>query len=280
MQNDKNYILTIAGFDPSSGAGITSDIKTIEAHNCYGLSVCTAVTVQNDIAFKNCVWINPTIIISQIETLFERFEINIVKIGIVESWETLSLILDKLHELNSEIKVVLDPIFKASAGFDFHTKEHQNLLDKIWKQCFIITPNYDEIQSIYPELDIEETIEHISSFTNIYLKGGHRTDKKGWDELYHSGIVMVNIPPNVEKVSEKHGSGCVLSSSLACNLTLDLELDDVAKNAKYYTEEFLNSNESLLGTHTQIPKKETPNKEEEVDEIDDMLNFNKTYSNL
>ncbi|MEP0479930.1 MAG: bifunctional hydroxymethylpyrimidine kinase/phosphomethylpyrimidine kinase, partial [Nonlabens sp.] len=55
--NDKNYILTIAGIDPSSGAGITSDIKTFEAHNLYGLSVCTAVTVQNDVSFKKCIWI-------------------------------------------------------------------------------------------------------------------------------------------------------------------------------------------------------------------------------
>lgn len=249
MQKNKKYILSIAGFDPSSGAGITSDIKTFEAHNFYGLSVCTAVTVQNDIDFKNCHWIPTDLILQQIETLFERFEINIVKIGIIQSWRTLSLILDKLHSLNSEIKIVLDPIIKATAGFDFHTDENQDLLDKIWEQCYIITPNYDEIQLLYPNLDIDDTLEHISSKTNIYLKGGHRKDKKGWDELYHSGIVMVNIPPNVDSVSEKHGSGCVLSSSLACHISLEQELEDACKLAKYYVESFLNSNESLLGTH-------------------------------
>ncbi|MEI6865635.1 bifunctional hydroxymethylpyrimidine kinase/phosphomethylpyrimidine kinase [Flavicella sp.] len=243
------YILSIAGFDPSSGAGVTSDIKTFEAHGLYGLSVCTAITIQNDVDFKQCIWISIKVIISQIETLFDRFKISVVKIGIVESWQTLSLLLERLHELNPEIKIVLDPIFKASAGFDFHTKENQNLLAAIWKKCYLITPNYDEIKSISPEKSIDDTIEYISGFTNIYLKGGHREDKKGWDELYHSGIVMINIPPNIEKTIEKHGSGCVLSSSLASNLSEEIELEDAARNAKYYTEEFLNSNESLLGLH-------------------------------
>ncbi|MCH4552169.1 hydroxymethylpyrimidine/phosphomethylpyrimidine kinase [Aestuariibaculum lutulentum] len=255
MQNDKKYILSIAGFDPSSGAGLSQDIKTFEAHNLYGLSVCTAITVQNDVDFKQCIWTNPEIISAQIETLFERFEISVVKIGIVESWDILLDILKQLKQLNPDIKIVLDPILKASSGFDFHSKTHQNTLNSIWKYCDIITPNYDEIKYLYPELNIQNTIEHISSLTNIYLKGGHREDKKGWDELYYNRIVMVNIPPNTETISEKHGSGCVLSSALASNLALDFSLEDASKLAKYYTERFLNSNTGLLGSHTYQTQK-------------------------
>lgn len=243
------YILSIAGFDPSSGAGITSDIKTFEAHGFYGLGVCTAVTVQNDINFKSCHWTPIAIITQQIESLFERFQIDIVKIGIVENWPTLSIILDKLHVLNPEIKIVLDPILRASAGFDFHSQEEQSLVVKILKQCFIITPNYDEIKGLFPEKDIEDTIEYVLDHTNIYLKGGHRSDKKGWDELHHSKIVMVNIPPKAVEINDKHGSGCVLSSSLACNILEEKELEDAARNAKYYTEYFLNSTQNLLGKH-------------------------------
>ncbi len=250
------YILTIAGHDPSGGAGLTSDIKTFDAHGFYGLSVCTAITVQNDIDFKACVWTDTDVILSQIETLFDRFEIPVVKIGIVQSWQALLDILLLLHRLSPEVKIILDPIIKATAGFDFHTTENQELLDQIWERCYIITPNYDEIQLLYPEKDIEETIEYISSKTNIYLKGGHRKDKKGWDELYHSKIVMVNIPPNTDTVSEKHGSGCVLSSSLASHISLEMELEDACKEAKYYTEQFLNSNDSLLGVHKRIQNEE------------------------
>ena len=243
------YILTVAGLDPSSGAGITSDIKNFEAHGIYGLAVCTAVTVQNDIDFKECHWIATEVIISQIETLFERFQIPVVKIGIIKSWEVLSIVLDTLHTLNPRVKIILDPVIKATAGFDFHSNEHQDILDKIWKQCFIITPNYDEINFFYPNLNLEETITHIASKTNIYLKGGHRADKKGWDEVYHSKIVMLSLPPIAEVISEKHGSGCVLSSALASTIFLEQNLEDASKNTKQYTEIFLNSTTSLLGTH-------------------------------
>lgn len=248
MKN-KTYILTIAGLDPSSGAGITSDIKTFEAHNLYGLSVCTAVAVQNDKSFKDCVWMDQGIIVSQIEILFERFNISVVKIGIIQSWETLEVVIKTLKKLNPKIKIVLDPILKASSGFNFHNTSNLDVLTNILGNCYIITPNYDEIISLFPEKDLEETLSFISERTNIYLKGGHRTDKKGWDELYHSSIVQMNIEPGVDKIFEKHGSGCVLSSALAANLAIEVPLEDACRNAKRYTEQFLNSNESLLGDH-------------------------------
>lgn len=244
-----NYILTIAGLDPSSGAGITSDIKTFEAHGLYGLSVCTAVTVQNDVSFKNCVWIDKQIILAQIEILFERFEIAVVKIGIIASWEVLLEVIQILKRLNPKIKVVLDPVLEASVGFNFHTKQNSIILEKVLSHCYFITPNYNEIKALFPVKNIEETINFISERTNIYLKGGHRTTKKGWDEVYYNKIVQLNISPIATVVSQKHGSGCVLSSALTANLALGFSLEDACKNTKWYTEQFLNSNESLLGRH-------------------------------
>ncbi|MCD8407572.1 hydroxymethylpyrimidine/phosphomethylpyrimidine kinase [Tenacibaculum dicentrarchi] len=248
MKN-QNYILTIAGLDPSSGAGITSDIKTFEAHGLYGLSVCTAVTVQNDIAFKNCIWIEEQIILNQIETLFERFTITVVKVGIIQSWEILLNVILKLKKLNSKIKIVLDPILKASAGFNFHQKENLKVFEKVLYNCAIVTPNFDEIKALFPSKNIMETINFISKKTNIYLKGGHRIDKKGWDTVYYNKIVELNIPPIANSIFEKHGSGCVLSSALASNLALNVPFENACINTKRFTEQFLNSNESLLGTH-------------------------------
>ena len=243
------YILTIGGLDPSSGAGITSDIKTFEAHGLYGLSVCTAVTIQNDIDFKSCVWMERKVIISQITTLFDRFSISAVKIGIIESWEILLEVIQTLKRLNPKIKIVLDPILKASAGFEFHTSQNLKTLENVLENCNFVTPNYNEIKALFPDKNIEETIEFIASKTNLYLKGGHRKDKKGWDEVYYNKIVQLNISPIANKVYEKHGSGCVLSSALTANLALELSLEDTCKNTKRYTEQFLNSNDSLLGTH-------------------------------
>ncbi|WP_272149872.1 hydroxymethylpyrimidine/phosphomethylpyrimidine kinase [Tenacibaculum aiptasiae] len=248
-KDTKSYILTIAGLDPSSGAGITSDIKTFEAHGLYGLSVCTAVTAQNDIDFKACNWIEKEMILEQITLLFDRFTIPVAKIGIVQSWETLLEILQTLKELNPSIKIILDPILKASAGFKFHTEENLEILENVLKECEFITPNYEEIKALFPKKTIEETIDFISEKTNVYLKGGHRTEKKGWDEVYYSKIVKMNIPPNTAAVFQKHGSGCVLSAALAANIAKEKPLEDACKEAKWYTEQFLNSNETLLGVH-------------------------------
>lgn len=245
----KPYILSIAGFDPSSGAGITSDIKTFEAHNLYGLSVCTAVTIQNDTTFKECIWMDPAVIISQIETLFQRFTVSVVKIGIVKSWESLHDIVTTLKRLNPEIKIILDPILKASTGYTFNTSLNLDIFSEVLKSCYFITPNYDEIQALFPDKTIEDTISYISEKTNMYLKGGHRKDKIGWDEVYYNKIVQLNFEPYATAVHQKHGSGCVLSSALASNIAKDIVLEDACKLAKYYTEAFLNSNTSLLGTH-------------------------------
>lgn len=250
--NNIKYIVTIAGHDPSGGAGVTSDIKTFEAHGLYGLSVCTAVTVQNDVDFKYCLWMSKAVILDQIVVLFDRFNITTVKIGIVESWEVLVSIVEKLRLLNPEVKIIMDPILKASAGFDFHSNDDQEMLDLILSYCYVVTPNYEEIQSLYPILSIEETLQHIAGFTNIYLKGGHKKMNKGWDELYYGHTLMKSLSPGVPQVFEKHGSGCVLSSSLASHIALGNTIEEASQRAKDYTENFLNSHISLLGVHSKI----------------------------
>ncbi|MDA9328829.1 hydroxymethylpyrimidine/phosphomethylpyrimidine kinase [Flavobacteriales bacterium] len=246
------YILTIAGFDPSSGAGLTSDIKTFQAHGLYGLSVCTAVTVQNDVDFLETHWMETEVVLNQIDVLFQRFSIDYVKIGIVENWLSLSQIISKLKVLNPSVKIVLDPVLKASAGFDFHEQEMMSFFDGILSQLTLITPNYEEIKALYPNRSIDETIEHISSKTNLYLKGGHRSDKVGLDQLFYNKIVQLNIEPGIKNVSSKHGSGCVLSSVLASNLALGYSLTESAQLSKKYIEQFLSSNTTLLGTHSTI----------------------------
>ncbi|AUP77545.1 hydroxymethylpyrimidine/phosphomethylpyrimidine kinase [Flavivirga eckloniae] len=249
--NKQTYILSIAGFDPSNGAGIASDVKTFEAHGLYGLSVCTALTVQNDMTFQSCKWVDIDLILDQIHILFDRFMIDVVKIGIVENWQVLSQILDELLRLNPNIKMVLDPVLKSSTGFDFHEKSSQQKFESILNKCYIITPNFEEIQALYPDKTVEETIKIISDKTNLYLKGGHRTDNKGRDELYRKDYNKVLFEPKLTDIYPKHGSGCVLASAIASNLTLHADLIDACRHAKWYTEQFLNSTKTLLGTHSK-----------------------------
>lgn len=255
--NKLNYILSLAGHDPSGGAGLTSDVKTFEAHGLYGLSVCTAVTVQNDVTFKQCQWVAPNMILAQMETLLERFPITVVKIGLIENWENLSIIMERLHRYYPDVKIIVDPVIRATAGFDFHSGASLAFFDKVLSHCYIITPNYEEIIALYPEKSIEDTVAYISARTNIYLKGGHRTDKKGWDILYYQKLVQLNIPPLAQMVHDKHGSGCVLSASLASAVALGFSIEEAALHAKKYTEAFLNSETGLLGLHSYSTLQQT-----------------------
>ncbi len=243
-------ILTIAGFDPSNGAGLTADVKTFETLKCYGLSVCTANTVQDDISFISCHWTSIEIMKYQIDMLFKRFEINYVKIGIVENWETLSLLIEKLLELNSGVKIVLDPILKSSSDFEFHASQNL-ILDSILSKIYLLTPNYNEIQQLYSDKNIEDTINYISSRTNLYLKGGHHLDELGKDVLFTVEGKQYSLNPKFKNCSEKHGSGCVLSSAITGYLALGFPLLKACYRGKRYTEKFLSSNKSLLGFHSK-----------------------------
>jgi hydroxymethylpyrimidine/phosphomethylpyrimidine kinase len=244
------YILTIAGFDPSNGAGLTADVKTFETLKCYGFSVCTANTIQNDIEFKACHWISKTVILNQIEVLFKRFEINYAKIGIVENWKTLFVIVNKLQELNPDIKIILDPILKSSSNFNFHS-DNTEKLDEILSKIHLLTPNYNEIQQLYPKKNIEETIKHIQSKTNLFLKGGHHPKKIGQDVLFLKTNTEFVFNSKATNCLEKHGSGCVLSSAITSYLALGFLLEKACKKGKRYTEKFLSSNTSLLGFHSK-----------------------------
>lgn len=240
------YILSVAGFDPSGGAGLVADCKTFEALKCQGLSVCTANTIQTDNEFVDCNWIDVEIIKKQLTTLFNRFEIDVVKIGIVQDWQILSEIIDLIILKNPETKIIVDPVLSASANFDFQTNFDKKLFDTILEKIYVLTPNYEEIKKLYPELNIKETIEQISKKTNLYLKGGHNENEKGKDYLYSKEEQFYPINPKY-KTYAKHGSGCVLSSAMASYLALGFPLLKSAFRAKRFTEKYLGSNKELLG---------------------------------
>jgi len=244
------YVVSIAGFDPSSGAGLTADIKTFEALKCYGLAVCTANTIQNDKEFEMCYWNDLEVIKSQISILFKRFKIEYVKIGIVPNWNMLDQITDFLLKQNDSLKIVLDPVLRSSSNFDFLSNpENLETLDQVLEKVYIVTPNYQEIERLYNDKTIEETIAYICNKTNLYLKGGHRKDRIGVDQLFTIDGKQYTLNPKMKNISEKHGSGCILSSAITAKLSLGFPLIKACYRGKMYTEKVLSSNKSLLGYH-------------------------------
>jgi len=238
------YVVSIAGFDPSGGAGVLADIKTFEAHKVYGMGVCSAITFQNDASFLGIEWLDVKEIIRQLEPIITKFAISAVKVGIIKNLQTLIEVIDYIENFHQGIKIVLDPVLKASAGFDFHGDLNVNEIIKVLKQVTLVTPNYNEMLSLENMLKSAP----LKAYTNVLLKGGHNPEQEGTDILFFEGKV-IEIPPKVEDITAKHGSGCVLSSAITSNLALGHSLPQSCVLAKEYIEQFLNSNTTPLGYH-------------------------------
>ena len=275
----KPYALSIAGFDPSAGAGILADIKTFQANHVYGFGVCSAITFQNDKEFENVKWMEVENIIKQIDVLFNRFKINWVKIGLIENVVVLKKTVEYLLMRNPDLKIIWDPILKASSGFVFHEKIDGDELINVCRNIFLITPNTEEIVILFPRECRDETMSrlslipkisneekacrYLSQYCAVLLKGGH---KKKITTL-PSPFLRRGAGGEVDPVdtlfqydrrdnfyskridSDKHGTGCVLSAAILANLAMGDGLVDACRKAKQYINKFLESNSTLLGEH-------------------------------
>ena len=243
-------ILSIAGFDPSAGAGLLADVKTMEANGVYGMGVVSALTWQNDIAFERVEWVPAEKIIEQVAVLLKRFEIRHIKIGLIESFDVLKELIDYLERRIEKPVIVYDPILKASAGFVFHDGR-EGTLNEVLRRISCITPNIPEAQQLFGADDMEARLEEASETVNIYLKGGHSDESTVMDMLFTSDHTYAFANDRLPK-GEKHGSGCVLSAALTAQLALGKTMPVAAEIANAYTYQFLASNETLLGYHKPL----------------------------
>ena len=248
MTNSRPYVLSIAGFDPSGGAGILADIKTFENIGVYGFGVCSALTYQNDTEFIHVDWIDSDKIKEQILVLFKKFKIDFIKIGLIENFSVLLQLVKWIRSKNPEVKIIWDPILKASAGFEFHAVKKHDTLIEIFKNIDLLTPNIPEMKLLYSFDDAEKNALEISKYCKVYLKGGHTQNKIVTDILFTENK-QIKFDSKKFNHNEKHGSGCVLSSSILANLATGKSIDDACNLAKKYTERFLLSNSTLLGYH-------------------------------
>ena len=248
--NTRPHILTIAGLDPTGGAGILSDVKTIENIGGYGLSVCTANTLQTDHTFHACNWVANDTLLNQLDMLVKHFNISAVKIGIIKDADVLSQVTDHLASTTPDVPMIWDPVVKASAGFQFHYDSSG--FEALLPYFTLVTPNKEEINFIGAGQTEDETIKFITSKTSLLITGGHNDDMLGTDILHvkNSGALKIEAAPG--KYFMKHGSGCVLSTAIATYLGKGLQMIDACKMAKKYVERFLASNPSMLGYHIPL----------------------------
>ena len=249
MSENRPFVLTIAGFDPSAGAGILADVKTFEQHCVYGFAINTGNTIQTENVFYEMQWTDLTFVLKSLDKLFNNYKIKAVKIGIVPSLDYLKKIVSTIKKLSPKTRIVWDPVLKSSTNFNFLIIENQFTLIEILKNIDLITPNYNEILQLTVEkYSTENTASTLSEFCSVLLKGGHNTDAIGVDFLYTKDAAS-QLLPNKIITFQKHGSGCVLSAAITANLALEQDIKLACINAKKYIEIFLQSNPTKLGYH-------------------------------
>lgn len=249
METNRPIVLSIAGFDPCGGAGILADIKTFEQHKVYGLSICTAQTVQTENDFISIKWETEKDILKALDTMLSHYNVKALKIGITENIMVLNNIVSFIYQKNRDIKIVVDTVIKSSSGFNFWNGQmNEELLFETLAKIFLITPNYQEVLQLMPSANAKEAAQKLLAYCNVLLKGGHNNEEVAVDYLYMQNNVE-KMEGNTKTTYAKHGSGCVLSAAITANLALGFDLVNACKNAKKYIEQFLSSNNTLLGYH-------------------------------
>lgn len=233
------HVLTIAGSDSCGGAGIQADIKTFSALGTYGMSVITAVTVQNTQGVFGCQDITPDIIAGQIDAIFTDIEVHAVKIGMVSQIETIKIIAQKLKQYQAK-NIVLDPVMISKSGFDLMQKNaKETLIKELLPLAFVVTPNLPEAEvitglSIQNLEDMEKAAKIIYNMgaKNILIKGGH-LEHDATDILF-DGKNYIHLKEKRIQTKNTHGTGCTLSSAIAANLAKDKTVQQAVENAKEY----------------------------------------------
>lgn len=248
MQAERPFVMSIAGFDPSGGAGLLADIKTFEQLGVMGLGICTATTIQTESQCLSIEWCPVDETLTSVNVLMQEYPVEAVKIGVVKDAEFLKKIIETLKKCNPDIKIVWDPVLKSTSEFSFFDLETLSLLTEVLKKIDLITPNYNE----YNVLQEYNLLNQEKNSSTILVKGGHRNDKIGTDILIWNGK-EISLEPDKQAPSDyypKHGSGCVLSSAVTGWLAKGENLETACRKGKLYIEKFLKSNPSLLGFHS------------------------------
>jgi len=234
--------LSIAGFDGSGGAGIQADLKTFSALGCYGMTVLTALPVQNTCGVKNCYELPLQAIADQLQTLFEDIRPDSIKLGMLYSAEIITLVADFLKNHAQSIPIILDPVAVAKSGAPLLLTDAVDALKtKLLPMATLITPNLPEAETL--------TGVHVSTLDdmpgvarqlinigvkNVLLKGGHLQTAEASDLLMtDKGETRWFTSPRIQS-KNTHGTGCTLSAAIAANMAKGIPLEKACEEAKKY----------------------------------------------
>jgi hydroxymethylpyrimidine/phosphomethylpyrimidine kinase len=250
-------VLTIAGFDPSCGAGVTADIKTIAAHGCYGVACITALTVQSTAGVRRVETVDPGLVTDTLQELATDMEIAAVHIGMLGSGKVVRAVAEFLGQRSGKDRlsnVVLDPILKSSSGADLLDAAGTKLMtEKLIPLADVITPNVDEAAVLtgLKVTDVDEMraaaarLREMGSVA-VVITGGHL--EKAIDLLSFTtkrGVEEEVFRAERQRSNSTHGTGCAFATAIACHLALDRGLAEAVLLAKTYVTAAIAAGHSL-----------------------------------
>ncbi len=246
MSDKPPVVLTIAGFDPSSGAGVTADIKTIAAHGCYGVACISAITVQSTTGVRRVEAVDHGLVTETLEELATDLPIAAVHIGMLGTTKVVRAVADFLGKRTGKAKlpnVVLDPILKASSGADLlDAAGTKALIEKLIPLADVITPNVDEAATLtglkvsdLDEMRAAAARLHEMGSQAVVITGGHL--EKAIDLLSFrskTGLEQEVFKAERQKSNSTHGTGCAFATAIACHLAMDRGLAEATLLAKTF----------------------------------------------
>lgn len=243
-------ILTIAGSDCSGGAGIQADLKTFAAHKLYGMSVITSLTAQNTRGVTDVADTSSDFVGAQLDTVFTDIYPHAIKIGMVSNEKIIKVIAKKLKQYQAK-NIVIDPVMVATSGSALmKSTATKVLIEELLPLADIITPNMSEAGvlsgiEVKSKDDMEKAAKIIGRFLKgvVLVKGGHLSESAD-DLLYINGKVYWIEGKRIDNPNT-HGTGCTLSSAIACNLAKGMNIDEAFIKAKEYLTGAINTNLDL-----------------------------------
>lgn len=233
-------VLSIAGSDPSGGAGIQADLKAFSALGTYGMAVITALTAQNTQGVRSFQVVDPKFVAEQIDAIFADVRVDAVKIGMVATAEIAAVVADRLKHHRAS-NVVLDPVMVAKSGHHLLRDDAVAALrDTLLPMARVITPNLPEAGVLLggtepaSHADMQRAVRELHRLGPqwVLLKGGHLSGQDSTDLLF-DGTAITELPGRRIATQNTHGTGCTLSAAIAALLTR-LDLVDAVRQAKAY----------------------------------------------
>ena len=233
-------VLSIAGSDSSGGAGIQADIKTITVHGMYAETAITAVTAQNTQGVDGIAVLDPAFVAQQIRACFEDIRPDAVKVGMVATAETVAAIADELERYDAK-NIVVDPVPAATSGASLAEDDvAQAIMERLVPLATVVTPNMYEAavlsgRTVESRDDMEEAAAVIKDKTRgaVLVKGGH-LEGDADDLLLTEHLRVVWLGHRRIKTDSTHGTGCTLSSAIACGLARDYDVQASVSKAKSF----------------------------------------------